>query len=368
MSTQAIQKSNSSFSIFSSLFKNKPELKEVPQKAFQGEPSSKSQLQSVEARKKMNPNQVLAGKESDPAVQALLGLVDTVKEKVSKFLEPRFDAKDLYDPSGNPKGSDINQDALGDCYFVATLGAIADQQPDQIKNAIQYEEKSGKFTVTLNEKNSWWLGGDKGRQTQVEVSQLDLLRNLEKGGGSTVDNNPGTDGPIWPAVMETAFAKLNNEDWEKDWSKGKKDGFEPIAHGGYQEDAMFAVTGNKGEWLKVGSSEKEMNEAYDKINQALSNGQAVTLGTKKEYKDFWSFLTGKTVPQDGLQDRHAYQLQTIRRDSNNEIFIKVRNPWAHNKNIGEGLDNNNAVVEVKLKTLVNTEGLGGINIGPKMGK
>ena len=363
----AVTKANSSpasnplMAPFASLWKGASKVIDYAFKVAKQTPQEK--LQNIEARKKTDPNQAIPGQEASPALQALFdSAVDKVKSTVSKLLEPRFDAKDLYDVSGNPKGADIEQDSLGDCYFVSTLGAIADQQPQRIKDAIQYDEKSGNFTVTMHEKydnNGWLPGGHKERETKVEVTQLDLGYNLQRRGGSKVDNNPGTDGPIWPAVIETAYAKNH----DKDWSDGIKQGFDKIADGGWPKDAMFAVTGKEGEVMSIGSEKKDIDAAYDKINQALCDRQPITLATQEERQGFWKWLFRAQVPQDGLRDNHAYQLTEIRRDANDEILVKVRNPWATNAGVGEGMDTPNPVVEVKLKTLVETGGLGSINIG-----
>src|SRR5688572_9850235 len=59
----------------------------------------------------------------------------------------RFDAQDLY-VGGRPGAADIDQDALGDCYLVAVMGALADRQPDRIRNAIQFDPATGNYTVT----------------------------------------------------------------------------------------------------------------------------------------------------------------------------------------------------------------------------
>src|SRR5687767_6207754 len=67
---------------------------------------------------------------------------------------PRFEGNDLYGPGGNPRAADIDQDSIGDCYFVATIGALAEKQPDRIKNAIDYDPATGNYTVKLH-KEEW---------------------------------------------------------------------------------------------------------------------------------------------------------------------------------------------------------------------
>jgi hypothetical protein len=41
---------------------------------------------------------------------------------------------------------------------------------------------------------------------EVPVTQADVEDNIRREGGGTADNKKGN--PIWPSVMETAFAKL----------------------------------------------------------------------------------------------------------------------------------------------------------------
>lgn len=304
---------------------------------FQKKSSKEKTLQTIESRKISNPNQALVGQENHPAVKALL----STNQSTIKLL-PTYQDKDLYGASGNPQGKDINQDGIGDCYFVATLGTVADQQPATIKKAIQYDSKTGDFTVTLHDK--------KGKAVKIKVTQAELQDNLKRGGGSTVDNNPGTKGPIWPAVMETAYAKMH----DKKPSDGLDQGYQKI-EGGWPKNAMRAITGKEGEVFQVKNSKtKNLDHAYDKIKEALNNHQGVTLCTKTEKKGM----------QDGLVDYHAYSVEGIRRDSNGEVIVTLRNPWGHNSGVGEGKDGTSAVIEVKLKDLVNTKGLSSINIGP----
>jgi hypothetical protein len=45
----------------------------------------------------------------------------------------------LYGANGEPQIVDIKQDELNDCYLVSSMGALAEQQPDRIRDAIRYE-------------------------------------------------------------------------------------------------------------------------------------------------------------------------------------------------------------------------------------
>ena len=59
--------------------------------------------------------------------------------------ERHFNAGDLYGASGQPSAADIRQDDIGDCFFIATAGAVANQSPERIKQSISYNCDTGYF-------------------------------------------------------------------------------------------------------------------------------------------------------------------------------------------------------------------------------
>lgn len=274
----------------------------------------------------------------------------------------RFDAQDLY-VGGGPKATDIDQDSLGDCYFVATLGAIADKQPDRIKDAIKFDPATGNYTVTLHEKEWGWLPpGFQTKEVKVQVTQQEVEDNLKRGGGSTVDNNPGADKPIWPAVMETAYAKMHDDNPADGLAQGYKE-----INGGKAYNAMFALTGTEGENLKpLGMLGPQTNaEVMEKqISKALAEGKPVTLSTDPENRSLWETITGDKGKQDGLVDNHVYVVERVYKDSNGEVKVELRNPWGNNNNVGEGKDTPNATITVNVKDLIDTGGLEYVNVGP----
>lgn len=275
---------------------------------------------------------------------------------------PRFDEKDLY-AGDKPRASDIQQDRIGDCYFVATLGAVAEQQPDRIRDAIKFDPATGNYTVTLHKEEwSWLPPGYQTKEVKVEVTQQEIEDNLKRGGGSTVDNKTGTDKPIWPAVMEAAYAKMHDDNP----SDGLAEGYKEI-DGGKAYDAMFAITGTEGEnieptGLLSGSMNAELMEKQ--ISKALGEGRPVTLSTDPENRSVWEVLTGGEGKQDGLVDNHVYVVERVYKDSNGEVKVELRNPWSTNNNVGEGKDTPNATITVNLKDLIDTEGLEYVNVGP----
>ncbi len=47
---------------------------------------------------------------------------------------------------GTPTRNDMRQGQLGDCYFIATLGALADRNPNAVKNMF-VDNNDGTFTI-----------------------------------------------------------------------------------------------------------------------------------------------------------------------------------------------------------------------------
>jgi hypothetical protein len=276
---------------------------------------------------------------------------------------PRFEANDLYGPGGNPRAADIDQDSIGDCYFVATIGALAEKQPDRIKNAIDYDPATGNYTVKLHKEEWQWAPpGWETREVKIEVTQKDLENNLTRHGGSTVDNNSGTDGPMWPAVMETAYARMHDENH----SDGLNQGYEEI-NGGWAKDAMFAVTGSEGKDIgPIGMlpGDAQSKILYEQISGALKDGRAVTLSTDPENRDLIDIVSGDPGVQDGLVDNHVYMVEGITKDANGKVMIELRNPWSHNINPDEGQNNGSATIKVELSKLIETGGLDDLNVGP----
>jgi Calpain family cysteine protease len=264
---------------------------------------------------------------------------------------PRFDAADLYG-RGGPTARDIVQDDIGDCYFVATLGAVANQNPGAIRNAISYDARTQSFNVTLHQN---------GRPVTVNVTQADLNYNISRNGGSSVDNT-GRDGPVWPAVMETAAAKL----LDTNHRNGLREGFDSLNEGGKARNAMETITGWKGRDFTYsrGMFETE-NAALDRLgNQAqtaLANGRPLTLSTDPERRSIADIVAGREGTQDGLADNHVYVVESARK-VNGEWQVTLRNPWASN-NAGEGRDSNSPTITVNLRDLTRTGGLEYFNAG-----
>ena len=119
-----------------------------------------------------------------------------------------FAEEDLYGPSRRPQSADIRQDELQNCYFLAPIGAMAEQQPDRIRDAIRFDPETGDFTVRLYRPpnaTERQAGQTDPVETFITVSQDDLRRNIRREGGSTVDNNRD---PQWCAMADRTGSRF----------------------------------------------------------------------------------------------------------------------------------------------------------------
>jgi peptidoglycan hydrolase-like protein with peptidoglycan-binding domain len=262
---------------------------------------------------------------------------------------PKFTDKNLYGPNG-PSSSDIKQDAFGDCYFVATLGAVADQNPKLIQDAIYYDAFSTQFRVKLHDLS--------GKPKYIWVTQAELEDNVNRQGGSWVDNT-GLYERTWPAVMETAYAKM----FDKNHKNGLGEGYSKIINGGWPSDAMIAITGSAGNqvtyayYLKLGTA-GSVAVLGSKVAVALEQRKSVTLWSvpEKDSRTMMEKLSGKPIPQDGLVDDHVYTvLKTVQKGT--DWDVTVRNPWGTNMGVGEGMDTTSPTLTISLQALVATGGL-----------
>ena len=302
----------------------------------------------------------------------------------------QYTAADLYGPDGRPRASDIDQDRIFNCYFLAPIGALGEQQPERIRDAIRFNPETGDFAVRLyrppnaDERSRGQTGPV---EESVTVSQDDLRSNIRRHGGSTVDNHRDRSGALWPAVLEAGFAELYGRD-----PQGRvnlNNGYDMIGdrtRGGSLGDGMYALTGDTGHRVRIAGGpplvptgsdhvdrgpppfrapasrapEVPLDDARIHVEQALEAGRPVSMSTQ-----------GREV-RDGLMESHAYMVMGISRDAQNgDTLVQLRNPYGTNRQVGEGNHNvgpswngANPEITVRLNHLVDQGSFGEFNIGP----
>ncbi len=241
----------------------------------------------------------------------------------------RWTDKDLY--PHDPTAADVHQDMIGDCYLDATMGAIAKANPQWIKDRIRYDDTTGNFDVTLWDGHEW---------QHVSVTQDDINTDIANQGASWLDNGE-PDAALWPTVLESAYAKFTYPSQSLADALSNQTG---IGQGGYAQDAMEALTGNRGTNINPENVWLTNQHLDQNIAGALANHQPVTIST-----------TPNGAP---LEQSHVYVVESIT-GTGSDARVTLRNPWE--TNLGTPVDTQGPLVTVRLGDLIGS-GLPDIHI------
>ncbi len=184
-----------------------------------------------------------------------------------------------------PIAGDINQGEVGDCYFLSSLAAFAGENP-QVLTHSAVDMGDGTCVVQFMKGNT---------PTFVRVSEV-----FAKGPfNGFMFAHPGTDGDIWAPVFEKAFA----------YFRTGANTFASI-NSGWMGEVYSDFGVNSTNFFPNNYTETAF---YNMLNNELSNGKAVTLGT---YSSPPNLVGG-----------HAYTLVSVYQDGNGVTHYVVRNPW-----------------------------------------
>ncbi|WP_285494135.1 C2 family cysteine protease [Actinomadura sp. NBRC 104425] len=190
----------------------------------------------------------------------------------------------VWGDSGLPSLEDLNQGGLGDCWWLSSMGALA-QTPEgrrRLRNMIR-QNPNGTYTVTFPD-------GD-----QVTVTPY---FPINRDGNLSFSQPEGQPPTIWPLILEKAFAQ-------------KEGGFDEI-NGGDPARGMEVLTGHDSD------SEDADDVTRQDLENWLNSGRPVVVSTKDD-------VDGKEIYQQRLHADHAYVVKGITKDGKVELF----NPWGY---------------------------------------
>lgn len=223
---------------------------------------------------------------------------------------------------------DVVQGSIANCYMVSAFSALAEANPDLIKNAIK-DNGDGTFDVRFFEKDAY------GSFKPVTV---------------TVDSDIATD---FGTKNKYAKARDGNEEWvtvlEKAYAQWKG-GYEAIGNGGRSGDVFEALTGKRANWTST--TYTPADRIYSSISTAIAAHKPVTAGTFG--KDSGVDYTGT-----GVYAWHAYTVLGASED-NGTKYLQLRNPWGNTEPGSDGKDD--GIFKMKLDDfmkLYNSVYLGG---------
>jgi hypothetical protein len=218
---------------------------------------------------------------------------------------------------GNPSTSNMKQGAVGDCYFIAALGAIADRNPDAIRNMF-IDNGDGTFTVRFffgsyamfyNSDGSISTGFGSGTTSMEDYVTVNRSLATYASGALAYSGNgwssSNTANVLWIALAEKAYAQWN-ESGRADRSTAANS-YSSIA-GGWMGEVSAQVLGYNATDYVLSNSQQSH------LTNALASNRAVTIGTK----------SGTTLG--GLVGGHAYVVAGY--NSSNNTFTLL-NPWGN---------------------------------------
>lgn len=195
---------------------------------------------------------------------------------------------DFKDPKDAIKSDAVGQGAIGDCWFMGSIAALADTDPEVIAKMIK-DNGNGTYTVTFPG------AADKPYTVDAPTNlELALFARGSKYG-------------TWVAVLEKAASKAFEA---KKWYN-KTDIDVTILHGGTAEEAFTLLTGLKPVTLNAGAA-----NMHSVLSAATQWGLPIAAGSIMDRTD-------SEADANGVYGTHMYTLKydPLKRE------IIVRNPW-----------------------------------------
>jgi hypothetical protein len=197
--------------------------------------------------------------------------------------------------------NDVTQGALGDCYLLASLGAIAVQSPETIRRMI-VDNKDGTYTVRFP------TGNPLRPYTEVSVKpdfpSNDGSNPLYAGYG---DLDAAGKPEIWVALIEKAYAQMT---WSGEYSS---------INGGQAGNTLTHLLGGTSRSFRP--EEMSINEVAD----YFESGNALVVDTPQD--NVWMQFKKQTDPRYQRRElipAHSYYVTKVDRANGT---ISLRNPW-----------------------------------------
>ena len=132
--------------------------------------------------------------------------------------------------------------------------------------------------------------------------------------GKTMFSNPGTDGSIWTAILEKAFAKYHGN-------------YSHIV-GGWPGEAVRTLTGAPYETIK--HKQISVDDLWERLS-LYDGSNAILMAGSADGSD-------KDTNAEGVVLGHAYTVLGVKKLSNGVRLVKLRNPWGTDSYHGDWSD------------------------------
>ena len=252
-------------------------------------------------------------------------LIPTTNDSAARYITYGYASGGLFGTDGAPSLTDIHQGALGDCYFLASLGAVVAQSPSAIGNMFA-DNGDGTFTVRFFAETN----GKVGSADYVTVDRwlpIDVS-TVQSSGMQFADYDFLNEG-LWVALAEKAYVQFSEEGLNQRQSSAYSS-YVPNNYGsiegGFGVLTMPSITGHNGE-IYANSSDYAAVGSYGgglpnlaQIASGLANGLTLTAGTHGTSDAHIDELTG-------IVQRHEYVI--VGADLAKGT-VTLYNPWRDN--------------------------------------
>jgi hypothetical protein len=204
----------------------------------------------------------------------------------------------LFGANGVDIKHDLSQGQDGDCWFLSSLGAIAERDPGFFQQHIR-ENPNGTYTVTFYRSE-----GFPPQTVPVEVT-VDNQLPSDASGNPAYAQTP--DNVMWVAIYEKAYAQF-------------KGGYGNI-DGGWGDVGLHDLTGQPTDRLNAG--DLSLND----INEKIKQGDAITTGSKDDNFLWWS--GDEYVDGGKIVTSHEYSIERVDMNAHPPT-ITLLNPWGTN--------------------------------------
>ncbi|MFC1611253.1 C2 family cysteine protease [Myxococcota bacterium] len=206
-----------------------------------------------------------------------------------------------------PSANDVQQGAIGDCYFPGAMASVAYHRPDAIKNMIK-DNGDGTYTVRF------FKGSTSGQNRAVRIDVDGDLYSRSSGGpiyGTSFGSTAVDELELWFPLVEKAYAK---------W----KGSYESIGNGGMSSRVMSEVLGvtTRVTYLSWGNPDN----VFEQIKDAQAKKRPMTASTHHDNKRY----TNKRIYGD-----HVYSVLGVE-EENGVRYVQLRNPWGESEPEGNG--------------------------------
>jgi hypothetical protein len=260
---------------------------------------------------------------SNPAAESNEGgkyvYQDVTKQKLNQIVNVFSTGKD---DTNAVDWDDVQQGALGDCYFMSAIGAVAKSNPDALKKLIKGPDSKGNYEVTLYIDGAYFSS----RAAKTVTITPEFL----------VDSNgqpiyaKGGDKEMWVMLLEKAYAILRKDEqyWDSRVSN-LEDGYNKL-EGGFGEEGIEVLTGKEADTLWIG--DMSLEEIKSTISSALTDKRPITTGTiagpdKGKKADKKQMAAGTL----NIVLGHEYFVLDMKGDK-----LTLQNPWNDEQVDGDG--------------------------------